>query len=157
MLEVIIPEELDKFRKPSHISRNVVLLIYRSLPSIPELLFEQNTNRPLCLPQMIVAERGNRLTVAKKMVERIKGTGWCFFDPQCYEWGKEIAGNTDYFFIEGSNIETVEGYKWHAVLYFGENGLPEGQEGSELLKRLYSKPHPGAQSPTGSDHLFRFT
>jgi hypothetical protein len=154
MLEVIISEELEKFREPSHISRNVALLIYRSLPTISKLLFKQNTDRPLCLPQMPVAARENRLAVAKEMVENINGTGRCSFDPQCYEWGKGRAGNTDYFFIEGINIKTVEGYKWHSVLWFGENGLPEGQEGSELLERLYSKPHAGAQYPTGSDHLF---
>jgi hypothetical protein len=137
MTKLEIPAALQRFQEPVTFQRHITPLVLRRC-SIIQILLESPSEVSPRLPRKLVGIGKSRLEELEKMIVIMKQTGDCKLFPKWFSCKEGMGIETDYFFVDGSKIKKGEGYEWYPLMNYGQNGLPEGQEGMVLFSSCYS-------------------
>ncbi|KAL3469053.1 hypothetical protein BJX99DRAFT_89074 [Aspergillus californicus] len=133
-----IPTALEGYREPVFLQCNVAALILRG--HRPMVLLDTRSVTPE-IPHDLVAPGGNRIEMLKELMRKVSkdgSTGYRIYPAKPFAWKKMTGGETDYFFINGLELQEEDGYRWYPLTDLGLCGLLEREESSEMFSQAWS-------------------
>jgi hypothetical protein len=104
-------------------------------PNAPKILVQRNPEGHLQTLGKMVPEEKEKIAQVMEVLGITEGRQFTLY-PEAKSYEGERG--TEYVFVNGLHAGNVEGFEWVSLTKFGSCVLPDGKEGSNLLREALS-------------------